>query len=104
MSESNNHFPIHPEDRRLVAGCPEWFPWDLLQAHEAQARANHDQTLTRLAQRGGLSLQEIWCVMHDLKWSPPPVMEIALAYCKKIYDEQFTVNPSMASTGSLQDG
>lgn len=104
MSELNNHFPIHPEDRRLVAGCPDWFPWDLLKKHEAQAEATHSQTLARLAERGGLCLQEIWCVMHDKRWSPAPTMDIALAYCKEVYDNQFTRNPNMANTGSLQDG
>ena len=32
--------------------------------HESQARNNHGQTLERLAQRGGLSPCEAWCVIN----------------------------------------
>lgn len=39
-------------------------PWRLLQPHERQALINHDQTLERLAQRGGLSLDEIVAVIR----------------------------------------
>lgn len=48
--------------------CPRSVPWSVLAAHEAQAKDNHDQTLARLAERGGLSPQEAWCVAHDRRW------------------------------------
>jgi hypothetical protein len=59
-------FPILPEDRRTIKGCPDFILWKHIAPHEAQAWDNHGQTLERLAQRGGLSLQELWAVMHDV--------------------------------------
>lgn len=44
-------------------------PWDMIASHEAQAQANHYQTLERLAQRGGLSADEAIAVIEDRKWT-----------------------------------
>jgi len=46
-------------------GCPRNVPWSLVEPHENQARRNHSQTLTRLAERGGLSPQELIAVLTD---------------------------------------
>lgn len=46
-------------------GCPRAVPWRLLEPHARQAMLNHDQTLERLAQRGGLSPEEMICVLRD---------------------------------------
>jgi hypothetical protein len=43
-------------------------PWGLMAPHEARALKNHDQTLRRLAERGGLSPREAWCVLNDRPW------------------------------------
>jgi hypothetical protein len=43
-------------------------PWWLIAPHEAQAKKNHDQTLERLAQRGGLSCYEAVHVLRDEHW------------------------------------
>ncbi len=54
---------------------PEWprsVPWDLLEPHREQARHNHDQTLERLAQRGGLSPGEMICVIEGKRWGDVP--------------------------------
>lgn len=41
----------------------------MIAPHEPQALKNHcDQTLQRLAQRGGLSACETIAVLHDRKW------------------------------------
>lgn len=45
-------------------GCPRSVPWAFVAPHEAQARANHDQTLERLAQRGGLSPSELVAIVR----------------------------------------
>ena len=45
-------------------GCPRSVPWAFVAPHEAQARANHDQTLERLAERGGLSPSELVAVVR----------------------------------------
>lgn len=38
-------------------------PWSMIAPHDASAKRNHDQTLERLAQRGGLSPYEAICVL-----------------------------------------
>ena len=44
-----------------VAGVP----WALIAKHQVQARANHGQSLERLAERGGLSAAEAVAVLED---------------------------------------
>jgi hypothetical protein len=48
--------PIHPEERYLK-NCPKCVPMSMLS--EDWAYHNHRQTLTRLAERGGLSVVEM---------------------------------------------
>ena len=49
---------------------PEFkLPWALIAPHEAQAQANHHQSLERLAQRGGLSFCEAAAIMENRRWS-----------------------------------
>jgi hypothetical protein len=45
-----------------------WIPWSVIAPHEAQAQSNHDQTLTRLAERGGLAPCEAVAVLEDRAW------------------------------------
>lgn len=57
-------FPVLFGDYRereayLALGCPRRVPWAFLAPHEEQAKDNHDQTLSRLAQRGGLDPAEM---------------------------------------------
>jgi hypothetical protein len=40
----------------------------LLAPHEKQAKKNHDQTLERLAQRGGLSFCEMVAIIEGVSW------------------------------------
>lgn len=49
-------------------GCPKEIPWSLLTPHEARARANHNQSLVELAERGGLTPLEIMAVLLDWPW------------------------------------
>lgn len=56
-------------------------PWSMIQPHEAQARANHGgQSLTRLAERGGLSICEVLAVLDNRRWqrTPKPIAMAAL--------------------------
>lgn len=56
-------------DRREAHGpCPSSIPWDVIAPYEGQAKANHDQTLQRLAERGGLSPMEAFMVMTGRSW------------------------------------
>lgn len=43
---------------------PAGVPWAFVEPHHAQAMINHDQTLNRLADRGGLSPQEMLAVVE----------------------------------------
>lgn len=56
-----------PRNRFPVQGGPS-VPWEFVAPHERQAIVNHEQTLRRLAQRGGLSPKELWCVVHSKRW------------------------------------
>ena len=56
------------EARRSKIPYPCGVPYSLVEAHDAQAQSNHSQTLERLAQRGGLSPLEVWCIVNDKKW------------------------------------
>lgn len=67
---SDQTFPV------LLGGRPDpgstWVrrcvPWSFVAPHEAQAVRNHDQSLVRLASRGGLSPAEMLCVVKDQEW------------------------------------
>jgi len=57
-------FNILPDWRYKAKSRPKNIPWELVAPHEKQALANHNQTLLRLHERGGLSPQELWHVMN----------------------------------------
>lgn len=64
----------------LAIGCPRSVPWAVVAPHAERAKANHDQTLERLAQRGGLSPGELWCVFHDRRLREMPSDAVAVAW------------------------
>lgn len=67
---SLRRFPIlYPTGvRRREPNLPTSVAWSIVEPHEPQAIKNHDQTLERLAERGGLSPTELYAVLHDQKW------------------------------------
>lgn len=72
-------FPIMPTSRPPVEGEPVRIRWALVAPHEAQALANHSQTLARLAERGGLGAAEMVAVLEDRRWLP---MRSEVAICR----------------------
>lgn len=61
---TEREFPIL-RDRRASSTGRRSVPWAWVAPHETQARRNHGgQTLERLAERGGLSPVELYCVVH----------------------------------------
>ena len=56
------NFPILYENNRING--PRNIPWEKAEEFREQAEKNHNQTLERLAERGGLSPVEIWCAGH----------------------------------------
>lgn len=68
MTTEGPHEDARREERRFpIQGGPS-IPWSLIEPHEAQAKRNHDQTLQRLAERGGLSPCEAVAVLEDRPW------------------------------------
>jgi hypothetical protein len=70
-----------PPERFPTLGGPS-VPWSMVAPHEKQAIANHDQSLRRLAERGGLSPGELWCIVHNRKWREQPDEKTALAWLR----------------------
>lgn len=58
-------------------------PWRLVEPYEAQASANHDQSLERLHARGGLAPGELWCIVHGKRWREQPDETVALAWLEQ---------------------
>lgn len=50
-------------------------PFAMISPHEAQAQANHGQTLTRLADRGGLSPSEALSILDNKRFGTHPNSE-----------------------------
>ncbi|BAQ50390.1 hypothetical protein [Methylobacterium aquaticum] len=50
--------------QQIVIGLP----WGMIEPHEAQAKANHGQTLQRLAERGGLGACEAVAILQGRRW------------------------------------
>ena len=44
---------------------PRSVPWSFVEPLRERAMQNHDQTLERLAERGGLCPTELWLAAHD---------------------------------------
>lgn len=64
MSKEDNKFPVlHHYRRDPNDGIPDFVEWSALS--EKRAQTNHSQTLTRLAERGGLSPREIVANVKD---------------------------------------
>lgn len=55
------------EPRRFPIQNGPSVPWDVMAPHESMAERNHNQTLERLSQRGGLSPGEAWCVVNGIR-------------------------------------
>lgn len=63
-------------------------PWEMIAPHEKQAEANHEQTLNRLAERGGLSAAEVLAVLSDKKFTLIPFAEANNRLCAAVLDYQ----------------
>jgi hypothetical protein len=70
MSDGEKRFPVLIPFRkgREYADLPRSIPWAAIAPHGERAVKNHDQTLERLASRGGLSPVEILMVMTERPW------------------------------------
>ena len=93
-------FPVllAPKERAELAAyfdgnVLEWIPWWLVESHEAQAKRNHDQTLRRLAERGGLCPSELVAVLEDRSWTTMPVVGAVLRIKRLLSKAAETLEP-----------
>ena len=69
MNTPERRFPImHDTEIKSV-------PWAVMAPHEAQAQANHHQSLEQLASRGGLSPCEAVAIIEHRAWFRMPFTE-----------------------------
>jgi hypothetical protein len=88
-------FPIHSAEKLLKDegfSSPKSVPFEVVAKHERQCQINHGQSAERLAERGGLSWRELWCVLADLGWNKQPESfkqdrDVFLACCNMIVRE-----------------
>jgi hypothetical protein len=59
-------------------------PWDVIAPHEMQAGSNHSQTLERLAQRGGLSVNEACAVLDGVAWGKWSIERSHKFWCARL--------------------
>ncbi len=60
-------FPIMV-DGGTKGPCPSAIPWEAIAPYEGMALENHQQSLKRLAERGGLGPVEAYFIMHGRTW------------------------------------
>jgi hypothetical protein len=68
LRDGARRFPIQDEAKRGEPPARLSIPWGMIAPQEAQALQNHDQTLQRLAERGGLSPAEAICILEGRSW------------------------------------
>jgi lambda repressor-like predicted transcriptional regulator len=91
-------FPILSSYSERIPGAPRSIPWDIVAPHEAQAKENHDQSLERLAQRGGLGWDEMAAVLEDRRWRKMDEQE-AYRTVMKIVDALWKAPPGPKPPG-----
>jgi hypothetical protein len=72
-------FPLVVDRDRSLAfpEAPTALPWPLVAAHENQALINHGQSISDLADKGGIDWSEMVAVLEDRPWHRMPVDEAA---------------------------
>lgn len=75
----NRTFTIHSSDRRALPLAPQSIPFWIVEAHERQARSNHDQSVQRLDDRGGCGWRELLAILTDRSFWDVPVMSDSAA-------------------------
>lgn len=75
-----------PREKRLM--FPASVPWAFAETFRKQAQRNHSQTLERLAERGGLSPDEMWLAAHGQRFQDrAPSTEECLVWLQKVVRE-----------------
>lgn len=80
MTKENNKFPVLGFSK--YEGCPAYVKWNDLD--NSWALQVHSQTLERLAERGGLSPEEIVYNLNKLQWGTKVGRQFAICKVKEI--------------------
>jgi hypothetical protein len=71
------------EQRELTAlGAPSSVPFAIIEACAPMCHENHDQSPTTLARRGGLSIEEMACVLTGRRFRDCPPLDECVAIVK----------------------
>lgn len=99
-------FPVLHDRRGKDDKTPTDVPWALVVAHERQAYRNHEQTVQRLAERGGLCPSEMVAVFEDRQWGPLPTRVALLLIDAKVAAYRLAVlgHAAAPSSGKAQGG
>lgn len=69
FDNNKDWFPVLiPYGDREYGKVKYFVPFAMIKEHEQQCLINHGQTANRLKERGGLSWDEMWAVVHDIHW------------------------------------
>jgi hypothetical protein len=73
--------PIMRTKEENAMGCPNFVPFVNVDKPEfqKQADANHGQTLEHLADRGGLSPQELYAILHGVRYREVSKIDVKTA-------------------------
>lgn len=73
FDNNENWFPVLIPYGDSDYGTVKYYvPFSMIQEHESQCFINHGQSPHRLKERGGLSWDEMWAVVHDIHWNQSP--------------------------------
>lgn len=77
-------FNIHTLEQ--YNGLPRSVPWDLVATEVGCARAvtNHEVGLRLLGYRGGVEVEDLWCIVHDKGLDERPTTEVAVAWLRTV--------------------
>lgn len=74
----------------------------LVAEHGKQAKANHYQSVERLAERGGLSWSELYAVLHDQRWQKMDENDAIIA-CRKLETRYLSALASPEAEARLRE-
>ncbi len=91
--EARKTFPILKGERASI-------DYQLVADHAEQARANHYQSVERLAERGGLSWCELYAVLHNRRWEKIDTNDAMIA-CRAL-EARYLAALAQPSTGGVE--
>jgi hypothetical protein len=78
IQDRRRNYP-HGDTATLVTSVP----WAVVEALRDQCQRVHDQSIERLAHRGGLTLGELWAHVHD-DWDTSHTLDELRAWARSI--------------------